>query len=133
MFPFTGCQSIKTQATAVRPVSQHRKEQELATEPPLRSTTITHLHHAELSMTFSLTFLHSLHCLSASFQPCGVPTQSFASCIRAYLCCFIYILTFNSKTVTNQRKLRDVPQSFMWLVVACMISNFFSLADGAMR
>lgn len=34
VFPFTGCQSIKTQATAVRPVSQHRKEQELATEPP---------------------------------------------------------------------------------------------------
>lgn len=32
-FPFTACQSIKTQATAVRPISQHRKVQDPATEP----------------------------------------------------------------------------------------------------
>ncbi|KAK5874555.1 hypothetical protein PBY51_019491 [Eleginops maclovinus] len=35
-FPFTGCQSIKAQCTAVRADRQHRKEQGPATEPTLR-------------------------------------------------------------------------------------------------
>lgn len=33
-FPFTGCQSIKDQSTAVRTDRQHRKEQGAATETP---------------------------------------------------------------------------------------------------
>lgn len=42
-FPFTGCQSIKAQFTAVGADRQHRKEQGPATEPPL------HGHHSSPS------------------------------------------------------------------------------------
>ncbi len=42
-FPFTGCQSIKAQSTAVGADRQYRKEQGPATEPPL------HGHHSSPS------------------------------------------------------------------------------------
>lgn len=47
-FPFTGCQSIKAQSTAVRADRQHRKEQGPAMEPPL------HSHHSSPGRLWTL-------------------------------------------------------------------------------